>query len=356
MELVLVIHGTFASNATWWQSGSSFCTKLEAALNHRDLNAACWMKVAHDAKDENDAVRNSYYYFRWSGLNDHHARLSAGEDLAFFISHRARIGSFSKIHIVAHSHGGNVLLEALDFIQSNPLLRRELTDKLGVMITLGTPFYHFGKHKNKLTRFATASGALILSTGLFLISYPLLESLLLRLAVCAGIAFWVIFAGWVLFGPGHGYRRNWKGPTLRVIASQHDEAIRGLQACAIAAKTRDEIAGKLSPTRWKPFFTTRSRLLRKYSKDVTDGKYADELTWMIGSIVNKIKWERAEALPRWNQRLEAKLRLGLKKLIKPRRWLSWGFDLVLRVLLFPIYFFDNTICRTVGYLFGSVLT
>lgn len=109
-DVVILIHGTFARDAKWIESNS----EMSKALCER------FPTVRVEA-------------FRWSGRNSHMARISAGEALA------GRIDDISKslktgagIHLIGHSHGGNVALYAVD--------RSKRGDRIKGMAFLGTPF------------------------------------------------------------------------------------------------------------------------------------------------------------------------------------------------------------------------
>src|SRR5262245_2413310 len=97
MSLVFVVHGSNAhtwwrrlanGGYPWWRRWSSFCCELRAAF------------------DENCRIRE----FRWSGGNTHQARLDAGKELARVIERESEAQPAQRIHVVGHSHGGNVAL------------------------------------------------------------------------------------------------------------------------------------------------------------------------------------------------------------------------------------------------------
>lgn len=104
-RIVILIHGTFASGAAWVRSGPF---------------------VDHAAALPATAV----YAFRWTGANSHRARLSAGRDLAREIKRLADSGA--TIHLLGHSHGGNVALYALR--------DHEAAKSISSLGFLGTPF------------------------------------------------------------------------------------------------------------------------------------------------------------------------------------------------------------------------
>jgi pimeloyl-ACP methyl ester carboxylesterase len=129
MEPVIIIHGTFANEATWWRPDGDFCRLLDKELRRRGSTAKCWDSIpAEEAISE----------FGWSGLNSEASRSHAAELLSKKVESLSRNPFIEKIHFVAHSHGGNVLLKA--FL----LCRREIDNrKLGSFVFLGTPFLEY---------------------------------------------------------------------------------------------------------------------------------------------------------------------------------------------------------------------
>jgi hypothetical protein len=128
MQTVVLVHGTWASSQDsrpkWYETRKaepdSFVSKLDGALSQDGSEARCW---AH-CQDEKT--------YSWSGENSWLARSVAAAQLRNYL--RRLIESGWRCHVVAHSHGGNVLAEALA-----DLTTREV-DALGQIITIGTPF------------------------------------------------------------------------------------------------------------------------------------------------------------------------------------------------------------------------
>lgn len=116
--LVITVHGTFAAALSdegeqWWQRGSAFMSALTERLASKGIPEI--------------AVQP----FRWTGLNSDHARLRAARVLAGTIAAAKRNGR--PVAVLAHSHGGNVLMEAL--------VQRRTRRPLAAALTLGTPFF-----------------------------------------------------------------------------------------------------------------------------------------------------------------------------------------------------------------------
>ena len=103
----ILIHGTFsgprAGVKQWYEleteDEGSFINRLETALRERGhLDPITWR------------------VFSWSGLNTHNARLAAAEALYNVIRDVIDTSSESQLFLIAHSHGGNVALKALELL------------------------------------------------------------------------------------------------------------------------------------------------------------------------------------------------------------------------------------------------
>src|SRR5258707_1278878 len=101
----ILIHGTFAGPKAgvkqWYEFGrqeeGSFINRLEADLRNRG-----------------DLIPMTWHVFSWSGANTHSDRLLAAEDLYRLIEEVLQTSSASQLVLLAHSHGGNVALKALE--------------------------------------------------------------------------------------------------------------------------------------------------------------------------------------------------------------------------------------------------
>lgn len=138
-QTVIVVHGTWnkylRSKRSWYehaQFGSwhdpadrappdvPFTAKLDEALQERGSRARCW---AHCGIDHP-------IFEWWPGENSWIARANAASALADYVTGLCKDGWLC--HIVAHSHGGNVVVQALPRILPS--------SKLGTIVTMGTPF------------------------------------------------------------------------------------------------------------------------------------------------------------------------------------------------------------------------
>ena len=126
-ETVIIVHGTYAAPrpgvSRWYQPHEGFSTKLNDALQKRGSAARCW---AHCSQGDQVFIGLA----RIVGLI---ARAAASE-LGNYVRKLRNEGWC--YHIVAHSHGGNVVVEALP--QITTALRSDAP--LGKIVTLGTPF------------------------------------------------------------------------------------------------------------------------------------------------------------------------------------------------------------------------
>ena len=126
---IVLLHGTWAEPSSseqlrWYQPGRQFAVKLDAALKQLGVSATCW---AH--------IDEGKHLFQWSGKNSWIDRAIGASALASYIDKLQKEGWI--VHLIAHSHGGNVALEALPKIRTSMEHPNGLSGKL---ITLGTPF------------------------------------------------------------------------------------------------------------------------------------------------------------------------------------------------------------------------
>jgi hypothetical protein len=134
--LTLIVHGTFAAGLRWWRPGDAgaptFADRLERALARRGLAGTVWTPAL--------AAGWSCDAFGWSGHNRHEDRVVGGRTLAIQLNALAETLDATDddplvVHLVGHSHGGNVVLEALPRLA--PCVRP------GRVVLLGTPLLTF---------------------------------------------------------------------------------------------------------------------------------------------------------------------------------------------------------------------
>jgi len=129
---LILVHGTGSTarlnlqasdGARWWQQGSEFDRWLCSRLRDR-----FGRQVSSD-----EVIR-----FVWSGLNSEHERNEAAVALLGIVSRLHRAGR--PVHIIAHSHGGNVARRMLELAGSR------FNQRVAAPATLtcvGTPFFHY---------------------------------------------------------------------------------------------------------------------------------------------------------------------------------------------------------------------
>jgi hypothetical protein len=107
---IALVHGTFARGASWTQEGSLLRSTLAGKL---DLPVA-------------------FSVFEWTGNNDHGSRLAAAQELQSFMRGLIRDNPLDLHFVIAHSHGGNIILHALK--------DNQIRENISGVITMGTPF------------------------------------------------------------------------------------------------------------------------------------------------------------------------------------------------------------------------
>jgi len=118
--IIFLVHGTFARGAAWTKPDSTFCTQLK-----RDLQALGHEKIRFEL-------------FEWSGDNTHPARREAAVKLERALRASVRLQPECDHFVVAHSHGGNIALRAVQ-------RSRYFSEKAIGVVTLATPFLKFSK-------------------------------------------------------------------------------------------------------------------------------------------------------------------------------------------------------------------
>lgn len=118
--IITLVHGTFARETSWVQPDSALRTHLE----------------------NNCSRTPEFRLFRWDGKNDYGSRLDAANDLSKHLDCIATEYPGTEQWIIAHSHGGNIALLAM---QKN--LQRQ---NIAGIICLATPFFHLVPRKGLL--------------------------------------------------------------------------------------------------------------------------------------------------------------------------------------------------------------
>ncbi|MBL3827213.1 MULTISPECIES: esterase/lipase family protein [unclassified Marinobacter] len=84
-NLTIIVHGTWASSEAWWQKGGDFWKYIDSLVPNLYQGSSP---------------------FKWSGDNSHGKRKAAAKDLFNWLQ------GVSEVDIIAHSHGGNIAMEA----------------------------------------------------------------------------------------------------------------------------------------------------------------------------------------------------------------------------------------------------
>jgi len=133
-DYVILVHGTFAAPKQgvhqWYelQLTDGFASKLNERLRRGPLGDA--------------VLKGSTQAFFWSGDNTHQARVEGGQKLCSILLKIGRENPGARIHLVGHSHGGNVVLEAVRAFIALHTEHGKIPRTLGRVVFLGTPFYH----------------------------------------------------------------------------------------------------------------------------------------------------------------------------------------------------------------------
>lgn len=108
-HVFVLIHGTFARGAAWTGDESRLTQTLKDGFPSAIIRR-----------------------FLWTGHNSHNARLLAGEQLRDELETIARENPNANLHLISHSHGGNVALYALR--------ERGVGRQVASLVCISTPF------------------------------------------------------------------------------------------------------------------------------------------------------------------------------------------------------------------------
>ncbi|MEK7748324.1 MAG: hypothetical protein AAB300_04545 [Nitrospirota bacterium] len=254
--VTIIVHGTFAAEETWWRlsktSETTFADRLEEALSARGFAGTVWRPVLD--------VGMSYEAFSWSGKNRDNDRRAGACKLRKSLAELAKkLGASPSqpltVNLIAHSHGGNVVLEALRDIAGSI--------RVGRVVLLGTPLVSV-RPRLRLTRLMISMAMIpMVMMGLLLILYvgmvqlgsligretwsgaPALVLLILFIFLVYGWSLWLLawvgdfiwsFPGWVwlvlrgrragqAYGPTPGsLLAILRGKPMVAFTSHHDEA------------------------------------------------------------------------------------------------------------------------------------
>lgn len=206
---IVTVHGTgdtalSVEGEKWFQRGSAFASRLTERLTASGLSV-------------------EILPYLWSGANSATARAAAAAGLQRTISHLAEGGK--GVHVVGHSHGGNVANDAACRIDWR---RSRGPRKIRSIATVGTPFLKLrvGAFESVATLLASIIAAVAIAGCLYAL---LIERHFLYAPYLLGALFGAPFYAAALTRLARAGRR--KRPSLRILAVRHpnDEAIAFLQ-------------------------------------------------------------------------------------------------------------------------------
>lgn len=148
-EITVVVHGTFANvpaepgepeQPKWWRVSEHGLTaeRLQNSIAGRDRDRAG--TVWHPGADSRDGDMSYERLVEWSSANKHKDRVRAARQLTGSLRDVA-LGrgctTEEPLHVnyVAHSHGGNVVLESLKYVQPSDIVRPRQVSLLGTPLT-----------------------------------------------------------------------------------------------------------------------------------------------------------------------------------------------------------------------------
>jgi pimeloyl-ACP methyl ester carboxylesterase len=260
-RLVTLVHGTWASKTPWVQDGSCFQSWLSS-----ELQGAC------------------FPFFRWSGRNSHTHRIQAGKELQ---DHLRRVQKQveripdAKHVVIAHSHGGNVVLYAL---QDDELRRR-----VDGVVCMATPFYSI--RERRLPRLLFGAVLLSLVGAAFMLFQPT-GILAVQILVCTEMLLFILCLLFFIISyfkgadKSFGFWAFWK-TSRKPVALAHSlrfpliDPERLLVICA----SGDEASGALVSSHflnwlltriWNPLDCAYGRLARLHHT---------LMSWLIGAII-----------------------------------------------------------------------
>ena len=120
---VVTVHGTGDTapkldGEKWFQRGAAFTEKLKGLLSAKGFEA-------------------DIHPVLWSGANSARAREDGADEVADAIKRLSRQYD-GQVHLIGHSHGGNVVNEAVDLLRWGRTKRKS---KIASVTTVGTPFF-----------------------------------------------------------------------------------------------------------------------------------------------------------------------------------------------------------------------
>jgi hypothetical protein len=237
--VITLVHGTWGRQSEWIKEGSRLRGAFEAALKDQVF----------------------FRTFIWSGSNSFAARETAGEDLRGFLKEGFQLFPNDAMHsIIAHSHGGNVVLKALEdgFIRA----------RISTAICLSTPFLtvaarNFGSSMGFNTNVfhwgLAGTVALYIDLKVTLLRRFAAYAFLPKTSGLVYASFLLLFAAETLVAWTAIYfpSKLWRTYAQRFTKTQAIRPVSDLNLLVIRPPA-DEASGALTATQFVAWFATRS--------------------------------------------------------------------------------------------------
>ncbi|MEO1013992.1 MAG: hypothetical protein AAFX08_02275 [Pseudomonadota bacterium] len=162
MAVIIFVPGTGDSDTVgdgelrWWSAESSFSKQLSSYIAGYDKTVKLWLSWSGEnseidrveaAKKLEDGLKAICSRGGTDLVNDKSSKFG----LKAFEEAQGELDAAGPIHIIAHSHGGNIVTEALrrmhadryEKIQVDKSKCDEVFERLASWITVGTPFLHY---------------------------------------------------------------------------------------------------------------------------------------------------------------------------------------------------------------------
>jgi pimeloyl-ACP methyl ester carboxylesterase len=136
---VVIVHGTFGRDGTWWleTTKGGFASEIDRGLDDAGREPEVWRVASNPVRDFPELspqakgsmfsfwgrtpppFENFEGRFRWSGGNAHsYGRSLAGRQLARYLETLSGIAPYETVHLIGHSHGGNLIKQATKELSS----------------------------------------------------------------------------------------------------------------------------------------------------------------------------------------------------------------------------------------------
>lgn len=289
MQVVTLIHGTWARDAPWTKDDSALCMELRKQFGTEEV---------------------VFRRFPWTGKNSFKARAKAAIDLREYLSAGLTEHPDSRHSIIAHSHGGNLVIEALE----DP----ELRSRFSGIVCLSTPFICVSRSPSGITYGVINISVIFLRLvqvvvgviGLILVfaamlqpaEVPILMGMAATLlAITAGLLYLLQLLKRAIRKSSNGYdsrvlefvarykRQTCSDLDLLVIRPVADEASLSMQATQFAALFLTKI--------WTFIVPVQDRAVELVARLQRWSKRHRRILWISAAIIMGVLWIKQVAIP-----------------------------------------------------------